>query len=307
MTKKLTFIIVLMLLATVAAASVRWLRPTARAVDHHADSSVDTTIDAAQQVPVVLTSVRDMLFEDSVAVSGSIQTKHWVLVSARMPGVLDAVYVDRGDAVQADQTKLFQTDSVKLTKAVAIARQGLQVAELSVKEKSANLEQMVANQELAALDLERYRSLLRENAVPRQMYDQQETRYKQANAMVRHAEALLELDRSKLEQARLQLAMAEKDLADSSVLTPVSGKVTERYMEPGELAAAGSPVLKVEDLSLLEISVFLPEEHFLQVEPGLTQMHVVVAGTDLGLRPIVYKSPTIQPKLRTFEVKALVD
>lgn len=305
MTKRRTVIFALLLvfLAAVTASSVHRMWPTAGAVDQQAESSADV----AQRVPVVLTAARDLLFENTVAVSGSIQTKHWAFVSARMPGVLDAVYVERGDAVQAGHTKLFQTDSVKLTKAAAIARQGLQVAELSVKEKSANLEQMVANQELAELDLERYRALLRESAVPRQMYDQQATRFKQSNAMVRHAEALLELDRAKLEQARLQLAMAEKDLADSSVLAPVSGRVTERFMEPGELAAAGSPVLKVEDLSLLEISVFLPEEHFAQVDPGRTQMQVVAAGTDLGIRPIVYKGSTIHQKLRTFEVKALVD
>jgi RND family efflux transporter MFP subunit len=302
MNKRLTVMTALVLLVAFAAASAHWMWPAARALD-----SAQPSGDVAQRVPVVLTAVRDMLFENTVSISGSIQTKHWALVSARMPGVLDAVNVDRGDSVQADQTELFQTDSLKLTKAAAIARQGLQVAELSVKEKRANFEQAVASQELAELDLERYRALLRENAVPRQMFDQQETRFKQASAMVRHAEALLELDRSKLEQASLQLLIAEKDLADSLVLAPISGKVTERFMEPGEMAAPGSPVLKVEDLSLLEISVFLPEEHFAQVEPGRTQMRVTTAGKDLGVRPIVYKSPTIHRKLRTFEVKALVD
>jgi multidrug resistance efflux pump len=79
-------------------------------------------------------------------------------------------------SVQAGQTQLFQTDSLKLTKAVAIARQGLQVAELSVEEKDANLEQVLANKEQAEVDLERYRALIRENAIPRQLFDQQETR-----------------------------------------------------------------------------------------------------------------------------------
>lgn len=302
MNKRLTVLIAVVLLVAFAAVSVHWMWPAARAVD-----SSEPPVDMVQRVPVVLTAVRDMLFENAVPVSGSIQTKHWALVSARMPGVLDAVYVDRGDPVQADQTELFQTDSLKLTKAVAIARQGLQVAELSVKEKLANLEQAVANRELAELDLERYRALLRENAVPRQMFDQQETRFKQSSAMVRHAEALLDLDRSKLEQSHLQLQIAEKDLADSLVLAPISGKVTERFMEPGEMAAPGSPVLRIEDLSLLEISVYLPEAHFSQVEPGKTQIRVTAAGKDLGVRPIVYKSPTVQRKLRTFEVKALVD
>jgi RND family efflux transporter MFP subunit len=139
------------------------------------------------------------------------------------------------------------------------------------------------------------------------LYDQQETRWKQASAGVRHADALLALDKAKFEQARLSLLMAEKDLADSLVAAPITGRVSQRLMEPGEMAGAGTPVLKIEDLSVLEISVFLPEEVYARVVPERTQMRIQVGGADLDLRPVVYKSPTVNPKLRTFEVKGLVE
>lgn len=266
-----------------------------------------TVEDRGKRIPVVLTAAKEMTFESVVAVSGNVQAKNFALVSARMPGSLDAVYVDRGDAVQAGQTRLFQSDSLKLTKAVAIAQQGLRVAEFSVKEKTANLEQILADQEQAEADLARYRVLIQDKAVPKQLYDQQETRAKQAAALVRHAQALLDLDTTKLEQARTSLLIAEKDLADSLVLAPLSGKVSQRFMEPGEMAGPGTPVVRIEDLSLLEVSVFLPEEHYAQVLPEKTQMRMRVGGIDLGVRPVAYKSPTVNPKMRTFEVKGLIE
>ena len=115
------------------------------------------------------------------------------------------------------------------------------------------------------------------------------------------------LDKSKLEQARLQLTIAEKDLADSLVLAPISGQVSQRFMEPGEMAAPGTPVVKIEDLSLLEVSVFLPEEHYARVVPGKTEMRINVGGVDLETLRVVYKSPTVTPKLRTFEIKTLIE
>jgi len=260
-----------------------------------------------KKIPVVLTAAKEMTFESTIVVAGSAQARNYALVSARIPGSLDAIYVDEGDVVQAGQTRLFQTDSLKLTKAVAFAQQGLQVAELSVREKEAGLAQMLANQELAQVDLDRYRVLIQDNAVPKQLYDQQETRWKQASAGVRHADALLALDKAKFEQARLSLLMAEKDLADSLVAAPITGRVSQRLMEPGEMAGAGTPVLKIEDLSVLEISVFLPEEVYAQVVPERTQMRIQVGGAELDLRPVAYKSPTVNPKLRTFEVKGLVE
>lgn len=265
-----------------------------------------TAADRGKRIPVVLTAAKELAFESTVVVAGSVQAQNYALVSARIPGSLDAVYVDEGDAVQAGKTQLFQTDALKLTKAVAIAQQGLQVAELSVQEKEASLEQMLANQELAQVDLERYRVLIQDDAVPKQVFDQQETRWKQAVAGVKHAQALLALDKTRLEQARLSLVMAEKDLADSRVLAPLSGKVSQRFMEPGEMAGAGTPVVKIEDLTVLEVSVFLPAEYYAQVRPEQTPMRVEVSGTDLGVRPVAYKSPTVHPKLRTFEIKGRV-
>jgi len=263
--------------------------------------------DRGKRIPVVLTPAKEMTFESAVVVSGSVLAKNYALVSARIPGPLDDVYVDEGDVVQANQTRLFQTDSLKLKKAVAIAQQGLQVAELAVKEKTANLERMLASQEQAQADLERYRILVQDHAVPKQVFDQQVTGWKLASASVRHAEAQLELDKTKLEQARLSLTIAEKDLADSLVVAPISGQVSQRFMEPGEMAGAGTPVVKIEDLSVLEVSVFLPEEVYAQVVPEKTRMRVQVGGSDLGVRPVAYKSPTVNPKLRTLEVKTLVE
>jgi RND family efflux transporter MFP subunit len=285
-----------------AGAGIHAIWPTEQA---SADNS--TAAEKVKGIPVVLTLAKEMTFERTVVIAGNVQAKNYALVSARMPGPLDALFVDEGDAVEADKTKLFQTDSLKLTKAVAIARQGLTVEEFSVKEKAASLEQVLAEKEQTEVDLHRYELLVKDNAISKQLYEQQATRVKQASAMVKHANALLALDKTKLEQARLALTIAEKDLDDSLVVAPISGWVSQRFKEPGEMAAAGTPVMRIEDLVLLEISVFLPEEFFAQVSRGKTQMRIEVSGIDLDVRPVSYKSPTVHPKLRTFEVRALVD
>ena len=109
--------------------------------------------------------------------------------------------------------------------------------------------------------------MLKTNAVAAQVAEQQETELQQCDADVKHTQALIDLAKAQLEQARLSLTIAEKDLGDSLVVAPVSGWVSERFREPGEMAGAGTPVLRIEDLSLLEISVFLPEEYYAHVVP----------------------------------------
>ena len=263
--------------------------------------------EAARRVPVVLTEARPMAFEDRVVISGSVSAKRFALVSARIPGTLDAVYVDKGDRVEAGETRLFQTDALKLEQAVAIAREGVRVSESSLRESQARLDQAHADLEQAQSDLKRFEELVEHHAVSRQQHEQQQSRCKQCIAAVKHAEATIALSQAKLEQAKLNLTIAEKDLTDSLVISPLSGRVSMRMKEPGEMAAAGTPVLKIEDLSLLEVTVFLPEAYYAGVQPGRTQMGIDVGGIDLGLRPVDDKSPTVDAKLRTFEVKGLVE
>jgi len=270
-----------------------------------ADSAMPET--TKKQVPVVLTPARPITFEDRIVVSGSVFSKRFALVSARIPGTLDAVYVDEGDRVEAGKTKLFQTDSLKLAKAVAIAKHDLTVAESSIQEKQALLEKNLAARDQAQNDLKRYQQLLQRNAIAAQTVEQQASQCKECNADVNHTQALIALANARLEQSRLNLTIAEKDLTDSLVLAPISGRVSQRLREPGEMAAAGTPVLRIEDLSVLEISVFLPEEYYARVVPGQTKMRVEVGSVDLGERKVSYKSPTVRSKLRTFEVKGLVE
>lgn len=260
-----------------------------------------------KRIPVVLTAAKTMTFENRIVVSGSVHAKCYAMVSARIPGTLDAVFVDEGDRVEAGGTQLFQTDSLKLTKAVDIAKQDLAVAEASVEEKRALLTRDLAAQQQANADVARYRELLKRNAVAGQAAEQQETRVQQCDADVQHTEALIDLAAAQLEQARLALTIAEKDLADSLVAAPISGWVSERFCEPGEMAGAGTPVLRIEDTAVLEVSVFLPEQFYAHVLPRKTKMRVEVGDIDLGQHAVSYKSPTVHQKLRTFAVKGLVE
>jgi len=304
-----TFGVVVILGAAIgllAGASFFW--HIRRAVAESQEKTSEQTTDSGKkQVPVVLTRSKTMTFERRITVSGNIAAKRYALVSARIPGTLDAIYVDEGDRVEKGKTKLFQTDALKLTKAVAIAEHNLTVAECSVQEKLALLEKDIAAQNQARNEVKRYGHLHQRNAVAAQVLEQQEARCKQCEADVKHSQALVQLSKAQLQQAQLNLTIAEKDLADSLVMAPISGRVSRRLKEPGEMAEAGTPVLRIEDLSLLEVSVFLPEEAYAEVIPGKTKMRLRVANFELEEKVVSYKSPTVDRKFRTFEVQCLVE
>ncbi len=258
---------------------------------------------AARRIPVVLTPATRMLFKDELVLAGNVHAKTFAVVSARVPGVLDKVLVDEGDVVVADTTRLLQTDAVNLTTAVAVARDQLTVAACSVRERQTNLTQVRADFDLARIDYERYKRLYEQDgAVPKSAYESQRARFLGLQAAVKHAEVSVELAKARELQDRGQLAIAQKNLRDSVVLAPIGGVVTARHKEPGEMAAMGAPVLRIEDPDVVEVSCQTPAKHYNAIEAGKTEAAVTVNGVTLR-GTVAYVSPTIDPRFRTFEVR----
>ncbi|HOO64699.1 MAG TPA: efflux RND transporter periplasmic adaptor subunit [Synergistaceae bacterium] len=262
--------------------------------------------ETSRGVPVVFSEAALRPFERKISLAGNLEAKNLSLVAPRIGGALDQIFVDEGDVVKAHETKLFQTDSLTLEKALEIARQEHIVSQHAVREKQANLERLQADFAKAEQDYRRGKKLLEQHAISTSAFEEYESRYLQGQALIKHARVLIALSREQEVQAKLGLEIAEKNLEDSLVLAPIDGIVTARFKEPGEMGEVGKPVLQIEDLHTLEASAFLPEEYYGEILPGTTPVRVGVGNLELPLQKISYKSPRVVQDLRTFEIKVLL-
>jgi multidrug efflux pump subunit AcrA (membrane-fusion protein) len=248
-----------------------------------------------------------MSFEEVVETSGNVETKNYGLVSARINGTIDEIYVREGDHVVAGKTRLFQTDKVKVTQDLEIAKQAVSVADAGLRARNATVARVEADFEKAQIDYERFKRLYEnDKAVTQNAFESQESRFKQLKAALEEARAAADLAKSQMEQAQSSLIIKSKDLADSLVMAPISGFISVRYREPGEMAGAGTPVVRIDDTSILEISAYLPAEYYARVSTGTTKIAATIDGINAGELPISYKSPTIDNRLRNFEIKAVI-
>ena len=261
----------------------------------------------SELVPVVVTNPVRRTFEQVIVTQGNVEAKNVTMVSPRIPGTLEEILVDEGDRVVAGRTKLFQTDAVKLQQNVTIRQHDLAVARCSLQQAEASLEKVSADFEKAELDFKRFERLLAKEATTQDVFEQQQSQYKQLAASKKVSQAQVQLVAEQVRQAEAALTIAGKDLADTTVAAPISGVVSMRMAEPGEMGSPGIPILRIEDPNLVEISAFLPAAAYPAVVAGRTLMRVTVAGIELGDRIITYKSPTIGVKLRAFEIECLLE
>ena len=256
---------------------------------------------------VVVTAVKEMNFEERVETSGNLETREFSLVSARVPGIIDDIFVREGDQVIAGKTKLFQIDRVKSKQAIDIAKEAVSVSEFRYRARLATVKRIEADLNKAEIDYERFKRLYHNDmAVTKNALESQESRYIQTKAALDEAKAMADLSEKEMEQERGRLIMAQKDYENSMGISPISGYVSKRFKEPGEMVGAGTPIVEIDNLSVLEVSAYLPAAYYQKVVTGETTMEVTVGTIRVGELLVVYKSPVIDSRLRNFEIKALI-
>lgn len=269
--------------------------------------SADGKTNSESPFPVKVEIVQKKMFSKTIEAQGTVDTKEHVIVSARIDGVITDLYVDEGDTVIANETPLFQIDKLKVEQAVEISRQDLNVAQCAIREADANLANMKAQFDKARVDYERLQRLFEKKAVSKDTLELQETRYKASKAGLEHAEAVCQLTKEQLKKAEHALKIAEKNLLDSLVYAPISGRISYKFAEKNEFIGGGRPVVKIDNTDVLEVSAFLPAEYYSYVKEKETKLNLFVADSNVGTLAVSYKSPTVLPDLRTFEIKAIID
>lgn len=268
------------------------------------ETSQDTT--AARAIAVRASAAVPRAFERRLSVQGSLEAKRFAHVAARVEGNLDALWVDEGDVVVAGETRLFQIDPVGLSNSVFIAEQALAVAKAGQAVAEASAGKTRAEARKTALDHDRYVRLHKEGKVSDNEYETQEVLNEQAKAGIAVAVANVDLAARQAQQAEAALAIARKKLDDSLVIAPISGLVSSRSAEPGEQMSVGHVVLRIDDLSVIEAAAFVPAQYYADVQPGATRFRLGLNGREAGVHGITYRSPTINPALRTFEIRGQV-
>lgn len=238
-----------------------------------------------------------------VKASGAIDPRVKVVISPRVTGEIEKLYVQEGQQIEAEE--LFaQLDQELFRAALDRAEAALQSAQAQTSQASIRLE----NEELTESRVQR---LHQEQILSQDQLDQ-------AVLARRSAELDLEQARQAVAQARAEVDRAQEDLRRTTLRAPLSGRVTELTAKEGEVVIAGttnlpgSSIGTLADLSEILAEVEVDETDVIYVEIGQEAKVTVDAVPDRDYRARVVEvgssgfHPETQPDLTYFRVKLLL-
>jgi HlyD family secretion protein len=209
-----------------------------------------------------------------ITATGTIEATE-VTVSAQAGGIVARRLVDEGSSVQAGDT-LVLVDPVDWRLQLRQAEGGYEMAkaqyDMAVRgARSEDIVQAEATYTNAATDLKRMEELVATRSISQKQLDDTRTRFtvaQQTLEKLRSGSRPEEVDaaRGRMEQARAQRDALRKKVADCAVLAPITGSVTKRFIEAGELAGTGTPLVRLADLRQMDITIYVSEAQL----PGVT-------------------------------------
>ena len=195
-----------------------------------------TAADAAAKAPVTLefepgdvARVEARALARWLPVSGALQPVNQATVKANVTGDVRHIAVREGEAVGAGQV-LARIDTADL--------------EARLAERVGALESAKAQLAMADKNRASSQTLLRQNFISQNAFDNSESSYSVANGTVQSAQA--------------QVQLAQNALRDAVVIAPLAGIVAKRHVQPGEKVAFDSPVVTVVDLKEMELQAAVP-------------------------------------------------
>ncbi len=211
--------------------------------------------------------------------TASVEPEVRVTVSTRMMGWVSELHVGEGDAV-AEGQRLLTIDDQDMKARRAQVEAGIREAEAVV----ANAERMA----------DRFRNLYEAKAVSKSQLD----------------DVLTGLDRARAGLAQAEAARAEVEvhLGYLDIKAPVSGVVTRRMVDVGDMANPGHPLLYVDRIDRMKVVAGLGEKDVNDVIAG-DRAHVQVSSLDDATYNVEVARviPSANPGSRTYDVEMYVD
>lgn len=264
-------------IAIAVAGSLFLLLVGARVVASVGSKKSAETAPVAPLVPAVKVARGEIA--ERVLLTGSIRPRHEVEIHPDLAGRIAAVHARVGDRVRAGQL-LATVEHDQMAWQARGARAAVEIAR--------------ANLAGATLEHDRTRQLHEGGAA--------------APAQLDAARVRLELARAQLAQAEAAAGLAERQVQNARMVSPIAGTVTRRPVDLGSQVGPQTPAFAVEDLSALKLESAVDGADWARLAPGAAaEVTVDALPGDLFRGRVTIRSPSLDPATRRAAIEIEVE
>ena len=192
------------------------------------------------------------------------------IVSSETAGKLLSMEVKQGDLLEPGKL-IAQIDTTELILKKLQTRAQLVASETKRQNVSAQINVLKEQKKNMETTQQRLTKMFADKAATQQQMDDINGQINVLDKQISATNTQFQMIASDMDVVKSQLDLFNEQLTKCRINSPIKGTVLETYLETGELATPGKPVLKMADLSSLELKVYVSG----------TQLSIVKLGNDV--------------------------
>ena len=177
-------------------------------------------------------SVEHRSISDVIVVDGTVEAINKATLTAQTQGRVTAIHFDVDDYVDAGELVLELENREQKSR---------------VSQASGAMEEAQAAEEEASKNFARVEELVQSGTLSRADFDR--------------SKAALDASRARAKQAAANLDQARQQLSYTQIVAPYPGILTDRFVEVGELATPGKPLVAGLSLDRIRVTATVPQRH----------------------------------------------
>jgi HlyD family secretion protein len=230
---------------------------------------------------------------ETVNASGKVYPEVEVKVSPDISGEIVELNVNEGDSVKRGQVLARIYADIYLTQRDQVVA-GVNQSKAQLSNSEASLTGLKAQLDNLKIIYDRQKRLLVDKVISRSEFEQAEQNYLTALSNYNAAKEGLKSGEASIQNAQAQLSKAEKDLSRTVITSPMDGMISLMNVKKGERVAGnsfnvGTEMMRVADMSSIEVRVDVGENDIPKVKIGDTAIVEVDAYTNRKFKGLVYK------------------
>ena len=209
---------------------------------------------------------------ETVNASGKVYPEVEVKISPDISGEVVELNVAEGDSVQKGQLLArIYADIYALQRDEAASR--VSQSQATVSNSEASIQALQASLDQAKQAYDRNKKLFDDKVISRSEFENYETTYKSAQANYNAAKQNIKGLEAGVRTAQTGLSSANKNLGRTTLVAPMSGVISSLSIKKGERVAGnafslGTEMMRVADMSILEVRVDVGENDVVKVHLG---------------------------------------
>lgn len=229
-----------------------------------------------KEIEVELAKAKRVTIIEKVSASGTVQPVTEVKIAPEVSGEIVDLLIEEGDSVKRGTT-LVKIRPDTWQSQLERAEAGLSQQRANLEQSKANLSRSKATLIRAEAEYKRNEKLFQEKVISDADWQLAKQNYEVAKNDVSSSEQAVEAARSAIRSTEASLREARENLRKTTVVSPMDGVVSKLIVKNGERVVGtatmtGTEMLRIADLSKMEVRVDVNENDIVRVHVGDTAL-----------------------------------